>query len=119
MILVENKYVRSEACDLQFFTENQDRFIVALAHGMGGHNAGEVASDETLRNLNFFSNNMYVSGVHAQLLFKQDSGWCVLDKHSSNGTKLNQRDLLPDVPMSVKNGDILTIANVSLQVSIK
>ena len=67
----------------------------------------------------FFSNNMYVSGVHAQLLFKQDSGWCVIDKHSSNGTKLNQRDLLPDVPMSVKNGDILTIANVSLQVSIK
>lgn len=58
MILVENKYVRSEACDLQFFTENKDRFIVALADGMGGHNAGEVASEETLRNLHFFIHDL-------------------------------------------------------------
>ncbi len=65
-----------------------------------------------------FENNMYISGVHAQLLYKPDSGWCIVDKHSSNGTKLNQRDLLPDVPMSIKSGDIVTLANINLQVSI-
>jgi len=65
-----------------------------------------------------FENNMYVSGVHAQLIYKPDSGWCIIDKHSSNGTKLNQRDLLPDTPMSVKSGDIVTLANINLQVSI-
>lgn len=65
-----------------------------------------------------FEGNMYVSGVHAQLIYKPDTGWCIIDKHSSNGTKLNQRDLLPDVPMSLKTGDIVTLANINLQVSV-
>ena len=65
-----------------------------------------------------FDGNMYISGVHAQLIYKPDSGWCIIDKHSSNGTRLNQRDLQPDVPMSMKTGDIVTLANINLQVSI-
>ena len=65
-----------------------------------------------------FADNMYISGLHAQLIYKPDTGWCIIDKHSSNGTKLNQRDLLPDVPMSLKSGDIVTLANINLQVSI-
>jgi pSer/pThr/pTyr-binding forkhead associated (FHA) protein len=65
-----------------------------------------------------FADNMYISGMHAQLIYKPDTGWCIIDKHSSNGTKLNQRDLLPDVPMSLKSGDIVTLANINLQVSI-
>lgn len=66
----------------------------------------------------YFAQNLYVSGVHAQLKYKSESGWSVTDKHSSNGTKLNERPLQPDVDMSLKNGDILTVANVNLQVSI-
>ncbi len=66
----------------------------------------------------FFEGNMYISGVHAQLIYKPDSGWCIIDKHSSNGTRLNQRELQPDVPMSMKAGDIVTLANINLQVSI-
>ena len=66
----------------------------------------------------FFEQNMYISGVHAQLKYNANSGWCVVDKHSSNGTKLNQHQLQPDVEMSLKNGDILSLANISLQVSI-
>ena len=65
-----------------------------------------------------FDGNMYISGIHAQLIYKPDAGWCIIDKHSSNGTKLNQRDLLPDVPMSIKSGDIVTLANINLQVSV-
>lgn len=66
----------------------------------------------------FFEQNMYVSGVHAQLIYNKDTGWSIIDKHSSNGTQLNERELQPDVPMSLKNGDIVTIANISLQVNI-
>lgn len=66
-----------------------------------------------------FDGNMYISGVHAQLIYKPDTGWCIIDKHSSNGTKLNQRDLLPDVPMSIKSGDIVSLANINMQVSIQ
>ena len=65
-----------------------------------------------------FVDNMYISGLHAQLIYTPDIGWCIIDKHSSNGTKLNQRDMLPDVPMSLKSGDIVTLANINLQVSI-
>ena len=66
----------------------------------------------------FFANHAYVSGVHAQLKFDPETGWCVVDKHSSNGTKLNQHSMQPDVEMKLSNGDILTIANISLQVII-
>lgn len=65
-----------------------------------------------------FEGNMYISGVHAQLIYRPDSGWAIIDKHSSNGTKLNQRDVQPDVPMTIKAGDIVTLANINLQVSI-
>jgi pSer/pThr/pTyr-binding forkhead associated (FHA) protein len=67
----------------------------------------------------FFVNQGYVSGVHAQLKYLPKAGWCVVDKHSSNGTKLNQRQVQPDVDMTLKNGDILTLANVNLQVNIR
>jgi pSer/pThr/pTyr-binding forkhead associated (FHA) protein len=66
----------------------------------------------------FFQNNMYVSGVHAQLKYNAGTGWSITDKHSSNGTKLNDHALQPDVEMSLKNGDILTIANINLKVSV-
>ena len=66
----------------------------------------------------FFENQSYVSGVRAQLKFNPGVGWCVVDKHSSNGTMLNQRPIQPDVEMTLNSGDILTIANVNLQVII-
>ena len=60
-----------------------------------------------------------MSGTHAQLKYAASTGWCVVDKHSSNGTKLNQRTLQPDVDMSLSNGDVLTIANINLQVIVR
>ena len=67
----------------------------------------------------FFEKYPYVSGTHAQLKYAINTGWCVVDKHSSNGTKLNQRTLQPDVEMSLSNGDVLTIANINLQVIVR
>ena len=62
--------------------------------------------------------NKCVSGAHAQLFYKKGEGWSIMDKHSSNGTMLNRRKLVPDVAMSLNNGDLVTIANVNLQVII-
>ena len=67
----------------------------------------------------FFDKYPYVSGTHAQLKYAVNTGWCIVDKHSSNGTKLNQRSLQPDVDMSLSNGDVLTIANINLQVIVR
>jgi len=58
MVLAYDKFVRSEAYHTEFMTENVDRFVIALADGMGGHNAGEVASADVLANLQFFLNDL-------------------------------------------------------------
>ena len=53
MVLAYDKLVRSDVYATEFVTENMDRFVIALADGMGGHNAGEVASSDVLSNLQF------------------------------------------------------------------
>ena len=67
----------------------------------------------------YFQQHSYVSGVHAQLKYKAGAGWCVIDKNSSNGTRVNQNLIQPDVETPLKNGDVLTIANINLQVIIR
>ena len=58
MVLAYDKLLRSDVYATEFMTENSDRFVIALADGMGGHNAGEVASSDTLTNLQFFVNDL-------------------------------------------------------------
>lgn len=58
MVLAYDKLLRSDVYRTEFMTENLDRFVIALADGMGGHNAGEVASSDTLTNLHFFLNDL-------------------------------------------------------------
>lgn len=97
--------------ELTLVNESLNIRIVAMNGAIIGRRQGPYIQS--------FANHAYVSGVHAQLKFNSHSGWCVVDKHSSNGTKLNQRSLQPDVEMTLNNGDILTVANISLQVIIK
>lgn len=54
MVLVDDQLFRDAHVGLTLSTADRDRFIVALADGMGGHQSGDVASRETLENLRFF-----------------------------------------------------------------
>ena len=54
MVLVRNKYLRNESYKTEIDLETCDRFVAAVADGMGGYNAGEVASQEVLSSLHFF-----------------------------------------------------------------
>ena len=61
MILVWDKFIRNDTYRTEIDVEALDRFTIALADGMGGHNAGEVASQEALSSLHFYLNDLPVS----------------------------------------------------------
>lgn len=58
MVYAYDKFVRNDAYSTEFLTERSDRFLIALADGMGGHQAGEVASEMAVDNLRFYVNDI-------------------------------------------------------------
>ena len=58
MILVDNQFVRNGSCSADMALTGTDRFIIALADGMGGHNSGEVASSDVLHNLEYYYHDL-------------------------------------------------------------
>jgi protein phosphatase len=58
MILAYDKYIRSDIYQTVLSPDNLDRFVVAVADGMCGHNAGEVASEMVMQNLKFYFNDL-------------------------------------------------------------
>lgn len=51
MVLVSNVFVRSDSYRVETDVDDNGRYIVAVADGMGGHRSGDVASEETLKSL--------------------------------------------------------------------
>lgn len=58
MILVDEWFIRNGRMSARFDTLGTDRYLLALADGMGGHNSGEVASSDVLHNLRFFFSDL-------------------------------------------------------------
>ena len=54
MVLVDNRFIREDTYKTQIVLGREDRMMIAVADGMGGHNRGDIASNDTLRNLHYF-----------------------------------------------------------------
>ena len=51
---MDNRFIREDTYQTQIVLGREDRMMIAVADGMGGHNRGDVASNDTLRNLHYF-----------------------------------------------------------------
>ena len=83
MILVRDHYIRDDEYHTHISLSETDRCIWAVADGMGGHRMGEVASGDTLHNLQFFFNDI-PSGLDISTFNESIIGWldsinCILD----------------------------------------
>ena len=58
MILVDSHFVRNSDYATTAALRSQDRYIIAVADGMGGHNRGDVASSDVLKNLQFYYHDL-------------------------------------------------------------
>ena len=74
MILVDNHFVRDDDYKTLLTLNHEDRFIVALADGMGGHNRGDVASSDILHNLQYYYHDIPI-GLNASDFNEAIIGW--------------------------------------------
>ena len=58
MVLVGQHFLRNDSLNHTATVDDSQRFLCALADGMGGHNCGEVASSDVLENLQYFYSDM-------------------------------------------------------------
>ena len=58
MVLLGSHFVRNDAFSTRVDLTNSDRYIMAVADGMGGHNRGDVASSDALHNLDFYFHDL-------------------------------------------------------------
>lgn len=58
MVLVDRKFIRNDKYWTMHDLAESDRYLIALADGMGGHNSGEVASEMTLHNLQYYFSDL-------------------------------------------------------------
>lgn len=76
MLLVGEWFVRNNHMRTVVKIGDTDRYMIALADGMGGHNSGEVASSDALKNLQFYFNDI-PAGLDPGTLYETMCEWLI------------------------------------------
>ena len=74
MVLLGSHFVRNDAFSTRVDLTNSDRYIMAVADGMGGHNRGDVASSDALHNLEFYFHDL-PTGLSPESLKDKFEDW--------------------------------------------
>ena len=74
MILVDSHFVRDDDFTTEVNLNHEDRYILAVADGMGGHNRGDVASSDALHNLQYYYHDL-PKGLSASDFNEAMVGW--------------------------------------------
>ena len=73
MILIGSELLRNDVYKTSFTTKSDNRLLLAIADGMGGHNCGEVASEDSLTNLRYFFDDLPVNMSEGDLRQAMDN----------------------------------------------
>ena len=76
MVLLGSHFVRNNAFSTRVDLTNSDRYIMAVADGMGGHNRGDVASSDALHNLEFYFHDL-PTGLSPESIKDKFEDWLV------------------------------------------
>ena len=76
MVLLGSHFVRNDAFSTRVDLTNSDRYIMAVADGMGGHNRGDVASSDALHNLEFYFHDL-PTGLSPESIKDKFEDWLV------------------------------------------
>ena len=93
MILVDSHFVRNRDYATTATLKSEDRYIIAVADGMGGHNAGEVASELVMSNLKFFIGDLPL-GMSSDEIEKTMRDWLNSIHQTVNGRGRSNHDML-------------------------
>lgn len=74
MVLLGSHFVRNDAFSTRVDLTNSDRYIMAVADGMGGHNRGDVASSDALHNLEFYFHDL-PTGLSPESIKEKFEDW--------------------------------------------
>jgi len=83
MVLISERLLRDDSFVDQVDTAQNDRYLMALADGMGGHLLGDVASSEVLQNLRFFFSDLPV-GYSSDKFIATMREWLTSVSHTMN-----------------------------------
>jgi hypothetical protein len=97
--------------------------LTVVAAGKSGYNEGRQFPLEAVTTLGRdLSNDIivtddYASSRHARIDRQEDGRFWLVDVGSRNGTQLNGRRILPNDPMPLDPGDVISIGGVELKVN--
>ena len=100
MVLAGYQFIRNDEYRTHFELGKEDRYMMAVADGMGGHQYGEVASSEVLHNLQFFFSDLPV-GLNASSFNEMIVEW--LDSINGDPRALKSTFVIKDLLFKLKN----------------
>ena len=91
--------------------ENVDSFVL-------GRSPVDTSDENFLDLTKFGALRLGVSRRHARISYSEDS-FLVEDLHSSNGTRLDQKRLKPDVTYPLSNNSVILLGGLRINVQLK
>lgn len=108
--LPDNEPAKSVMPQLQLFNKNINIDLKINDDSILGRTIGQYVST--------FAGFNQISGKHCRFNYDRVKGWCVTDLGSTNKTRYNNQELVPNMPQVLSDQSYIKIANIEFFVRI-